>query len=103
MPRPLCRHAPSCARAQYYSAMVRYMDDAVGEFIGALQRKQMWAQTLFAFAADNGANAYAQPRPAFSPTHPCAAGGPIYEPGAANNHPLKGGKFSDWEGAPPKA
>ena len=63
--------------------MVRYMDDAVGEFIGALQRKQMWAQTLFAFAADNG--------------------GPIYEPGAANNHPLKGGKFSDWEGAPPKA
>ena len=25
-------------------------------------------------------------------------GGPVYLPGAANNHPLKGGKYSDWEG-----
>ena len=25
-------------------------------------------------------------------------GGPIYEPGSANNHPLRGGKYSDFEG-----
>ena len=28
----------------------------------------------------------------------CPVGGPIYRPGGANNHPLKGGKYSDWEG-----
>ena len=25
-------------------------------------------------------------------------GGAIYKPGSGNNHPLKGGKYSDWEG-----
>jgi arylsulfatase I/J len=64
---------------QRYHAMVLYMDDAVGEFVAALRRKQLWEETLFAFMSDNG--------------------GPVYQPGAANNHPLKGGKFSDWEGA----
>merc|ERR1712137_1091900 len=61
-----------------YAAMALYMDDTVGELVAALTDRGMWARTLLAFAADNG--------------------GPIYEPGAANNHPLKGGKYSDWEG-----
>ena len=57
--------------------MVLYLDDAVGELTQALVEKAMWESTLVAFSSDNG--------------------GPVYEPAAANNHPLKGGKFSDWE------
>merc|ERR1719277_2455883 len=58
--------------------MTHYMDEVVGDLVAALKRKDMYDDTLIVFTADNG--------------------GPIYEPGAANNHPLKGGKYSDWEG-----
>eukprot|EP00927_Polykrikos_kofoidii_P005344 TRINITY_DN12113_c0_g1_i6.p1 TRINITY_DN12113_c0_g1~~TRINITY_DN12113_c0_g1_i6.p1 ORF type:complete len:705 (+),score=91.57 TRINITY_DN12113_c0_g1_i6:65-2116(+) len=61
-----------------YAAMVLYMDDVVGELVDALKTKDMWNSTLLIFLADNG--------------------GPLYEPGAANNHPLKGGKYNDFEG-----
>jgi len=61
-----------------YAAMVLYMDDAVGEIVQALKAKQMWANTLVVFSSDNG--------------------GPIYDPSGANNYPLKGGKYSDFEG-----
>ncbi len=61
-----------------YSAMVHYMDDVVGEVVTALKDKGMYEDTIIAFMSDNG--------------------GPVYLPGSANNHPLKGGKYSDWEG-----
>lgn len=61
-----------------YAAMVLYMDAAVGEIVQALKDRGMYDDTLIVFTADNG--------------------GPIYEPGAANNHPLLGGKYSDFEG-----
>ena len=38
----------------------------------------MYDNTLIIFTSDNG--------------------GPIYEPGAASNHPLRGSKYNDWEG-----
>jgi len=61
-----------------YSAMVIYMDETVAHIVEALKSKAMWGQTLLVFASDNG--------------------GPIYSIGGANNHPLRGGKFSDFEG-----
>jgi arylsulfatase I/J len=61
-----------------YAAMVTYMDEAIGEIEAALKKKDMWDNTLMVFISDNG--------------------GPIYVPGNANNFPLKGGKYSDWEG-----
>lgn len=61
-----------------YSAMVLFMDETVAAIVAALKDKHMWDRTLLIFASDNG--------------------GPVYEPGAANNHPLRGGKFSDFEG-----
>jgi arylsulfatase I/J len=61
-----------------YAAMVLYLDDVVGELTEEFKRKNMWDNTLIVFTSDNG--------------------GPIYEPGSGNNHPLKGGKYSDWEG-----
>jgi len=63
---------------RYYAAMTLYLDDMVGKVVAALKAKHMYDDTLIVFTADNG--------------------GPIYEPGSANNWPLKGGKYSDWEG-----
>jgi len=59
-------------------AMVLYLDDVVGELVSALKQRSMWNDTLLVFLADNG--------------------GAVYEPGAGVNYPLKGGKYSDWEG-----
>ena len=61
-----------------YAAMVLYMDEAVGELVDAFRSRGMWENTLTVFMSDNG--------------------GPIYEPGAANNFPLRGGKYSDFQG-----
>ena len=61
---------------QYYHAMVKYLDDVVGNLTTALKRRGMWDNLLLVTTADNG--------------------GPIQK--GANNYPLKGGKFSDWQG-----
>jgi len=61
-----------------YSSMVWYMDSAFGSIVSMLEAKGMWDNTLLIFISDNG--------------------GPIYNPASANNHPLRGGKFSDFEG-----
>lgn len=63
---------------RHYAAMVSYMDGVVGQIVGSLRAKAMWERTLLLFTSDNG--------------------GAIYRLGGANNHPLKGGKYSDWEG-----
>eukprot|EP00441_Pelagodinium_beii_P033851 CAMPEP_0197639640 /NCGR_PEP_ID=MMETSP1338-20131121/14202_1 /TAXON_ID=43686 ORGANISM="Pelagodinium beii, Strain RCC1491" /NCGR_SAMPLE_ID=MMETSP1338 /ASSEMBLY_ACC=CAM_ASM_000754 /LENGTH=679 /DNA_ID=CAMNT_0043212397 /DNA_START=62 /DNA_END=2101 /DNA_ORIENTATION=- len=59
-------------------AMTKYLDDTVKNLTEALKTKGMWDNTLVVFTTDNG--------------------GPIYEPGSANNYPLRGGKYSDFEG-----
>lgn len=61
-----------------YAAMVLYMDEAVGELVNALQASNLWENTLLVFFADNG--------------------GPVYEPGSANNYPRRGGKYNDFQG-----
>ena len=58
--------------------MAYYMDDAVKTVVNAFKKKGLWDNTLVVFTSDNG--------------------GPTYAPGSANNWPLKGGKYSDWEG-----
>jgi arylsulfatase I/J len=60
---------------QIYHAMVKYLDDVLGNITNVLKSKGMWDDLLVIVSADNG--------------------GPL---GAANNYPLKGGKFSDWQG-----
>ena len=61
-----------------YAAMVYYMDQVIGQLVEALKMKSMWENTLLVFFSDNG--------------------GPVYSPGSSNNFPLKGGKYSDFEG-----
>ncbi|CAE8591720.1 unnamed protein product [Polarella glacialis] len=68
----------SSRNRRLYAAMNLYMDEAIGEVVKALKATSMWEDTLVVFTSDNG--------------------GPIYVPGSANNYPLKGGKYSDWEG-----
>lgn len=58
-----------------YLAMVKYLDDVIGELVSALNAKNMWNNTLLVVSSDNGG----------------------YLSGA-NNHPLKGTKGSDWQG-----
>ena len=60
---------------QFYHAMVEYVDEVVGNLTKALKKRGLWDNLLFVTSADNG--------------------GPL---GSANNYPLKGGKFSDWQG-----
>ena len=59
-----------------YHAMVKYLDDVVGNLTAALKQQGLWDNLLFVTSSDNG--------------------GPIHI--AANNYPLKGSKFSDWQG-----
>ncbi len=67
-------------RRRRYLAMVRYLDDAVGQVVDALAARGMLNDTLITFSADNG--------------------GPVYGNGTSggNNWPLRGGKASNWEG-----
>ena len=65
-------------RRQIYHAMVKYLDDVVGEIVTVLKKKKLWDNLLFITSSDNG--------------------GPVSSSAAANNYPLKGGKHSDWQG-----
>ena len=62
-------------RRQYH-AMVKYLDDVVGNLTTALKKHDLWDNLLLVTSSDNG--------------------GPLHI--AANNYPLKGSKFSDWQG-----
>jgi len=58
-----------------YAAKANYLDAQIGKVVDALKAAGMYENTIIWAAADNG--------------------GPL---GSANNWPLRGGKFSNWEG-----
>eukprot|EP00038_Savillea_parva_P001046 m.100915 g.100915 ORF g.100915 m.100915 type:complete len:619 (+) comp10367_c0_seq1:74-1930(+) len=57
-----------------YHALVAYLDGAVGRAQSLLETKGMWNNTLVIFSSDNGGD------------------------DQANNYPLRGAKFSNWQG-----
>ena len=61
-----------------YAAMVYYVDTLIGRVVAALHAKDMWNDLIWMSASDNG--------------------GPVYPGAGGNNHPLRGGKHSNWEG-----
>jgi len=65
-------------RAQYH-AMVSLLDEVLGNITGALKARGMWEETLMVLTSDNG-----------GPSDP--------QESASSNHPLRGGKYSHWEG-----
>eukprot|EP01121_Diplochlamys_sp_Union-15-3_P015578 TRINITY_DN5184_c0_g1_i3.p1 TRINITY_DN5184_c0_g1~~TRINITY_DN5184_c0_g1_i3.p1 ORF type:complete len:309 (-),score=51.98 TRINITY_DN5184_c0_g1_i3:78-1004(-) len=62
-----------------YASMMSSLDDAVGNITAKLLEKNMWDNTIFIFTTDNGAD--------FSEYS-----------NAGNNAPLRGGKFTHWQG-----
>ena len=62
-----------------YRAMVALLDAALGNITDALKAKGMWQDTLMVLSSDNG-----------GPVDTAESG--------ATNFPLRGGKYSDWEG-----
>ncbi|MBN2653230.1 MAG: sulfatase-like hydrolase/transferase [Spirochaetales bacterium] len=61
-----------------YYAMIKALDDAIGDILDKLEREDLLENTLIFFASDNGGAEYT---------------------GATENYPLKAGKFSNFEGA----
>ena len=69
---------PISCRKQYH-AMVKLLDDILGSLVDRLKEHGMWDNTLMVVTSDNG-----------GPVDPHES--------AATNYPLRGGKYSDWEG-----
>jgi len=67
-----------------YHAMTTFVDTAVGKIVAKLKQKGMWENTLLVLSSDNG-----------GPLYP---GKNIKLFGGGSNHPLRGGKTSDFEG-----
>jgi arylsulfatase A-like enzyme len=62
-----------------YRAMVHLLDDMIGKVVDRLVKRNMWDNLLIVFTSDNG--------------------GPVrLEESGATNYPLRGGKYSPWEG-----
>jgi arylsulfatase A-like enzyme len=72
----LFEHVEDVNKRVYY-AMIKALDDAVGSILGTLEELGLEENTLILFASDNGGATYT---------------------GATENAPLKGGKFSNFEG-----
>lgn len=60
-----------------YNAMILQLDDAVGSIMAQLEQHGLMENTLIFFLSDNGGATYTK---------------------ATDNHPLKGGKFTNFEG-----
>ena len=73
---PYARLYPADTRRSTFSGMVTYVDQAVANLTAALKDAGMWSNTLLIWTTDNGS--------------PVSVGG--------SNHPLRGGKGSNWEG-----
>ena len=84
-------HAPCEAPQQYidqfnvsiktkgrrnFAAMMAALDDSMDAVVGALKAEGMWSNTVWIFTTDNGGNLH----------------------GDGNNAPLRGGKFTFWQG-----
>jgi arylsulfatase I/J len=66
-------------RRQLYHAMVYFVDSAIGRVAQRIKDEGMWDNTLIVLSSDNG--------------------GPVSNvDNGANNYPLRGGKFSNFEG-----
>jgi arylsulfatase I/J len=93
-----------------YHAMVKCIDDVLGEIVMELKKQSMWGNTFLVLSTDNGgpigtstgttgtATAATTATNAATAAATNAATGPIGRNAGANNFPLRGGKYSNFEG-----
>eukprot|EP00965_Chrysotila_dentata_P175388 5788812-Pleurochrysis_carterae.AAC.2 len=89
-----------------YYAMVSYLDDQLANITNTMRALGLWEATLMVLSSDNGGYVKA-PMGACNTTHSASAS-PASDLGhgttcfngeaGANNYPLRGGKYSLWEG-----
>jgi arylsulfatase A-like enzyme len=77
--RPDAPNQPPYSCRKQYRAMVKLLDDILGSLVERLKQNGMWEDTIMIVTSDNG-----------GPVDPRESG--------ATNFPLRGGKYSDWEG-----
>lgn len=77
---PTQKHSqPKFSCRKQYHAMVKLLDDILGRLVEKFKTLGLWNNTLMVITSDNG-------------------GPVVLEESAATNWPLRGGKYSDWEG-----
>ena len=77
-----------------YLSMVAFLDDMVGEIVQALEASDRWKNTLLVFTSDNG-GVTKQPGRCVQAVRGLAC---FNGEAGANNYPLRGGKYTNWEG-----
>ncbi|KAL3933653.1 MAG: hypothetical protein SGPRY_000195 [Prymnesium sp.] len=83
------------ANRRVYTAMVRYLDDQLAAVTNAMRRRGMWEDTLMIFTSDNGGFVNSP----LGPCSPSARGTTCFNgESGASNWPLRGGKYSMFEG-----
>jgi arylsulfatase I/J len=91
-----------------YHAMVNFLDDQLANITGTMKELGMWDNTLMIVTSDNGGPVKAFEGPCNTTTAAAGAGDPSKDTGhgtvcdngeaGANNYPLRGGKYSMFEG-----
>lgn len=91
-----------------YAAMVNFLDDVLANITDTFKELGMWDNTLMVFSSDNGGfvrdpagtcNVTDARSPGASPSSDIGHGTACHNGEAgANNWPLRGGKYSNWEG-----
>ena len=84
------------AHRRVYHAQIAFLDDQLANITGMLKARRMWETTLMALTTDNGG--YTKALGPCSPFDPVRGQTCMSGEAGANNYPLKGGKYSLWEG-----
>lgn len=79
-----------------YHAMIAFLDDQIANITGMLKAKGMWNNTLMVLSSDNGG--YVKPLGPCSKSDPLRGITCMTGEAGANNYPLRGGKYSWFEG-----
>jgi len=85
-------------RRELYETLVHEVDDLVAHLVGSLTRHSLWNNTLMLIHTDNGGELLFADSCAASEGKGDVDVGQGFMGGAADNGPLRGGKFTLWQG-----
>lgn len=80
---------------QTYLSMVNLLDNLIGNLTQQLKDKGFWDNTVLVFSSDSASMVISQKKVIDA----ISDGGPLgLEESGGNNYPLRGGKYSEFEG-----